>query len=298
MKCVHNHFRRVMISNNLNINSSKLRLIVNDINCSAKYSDRIANAQCHTDEVEYDGDRLDNPIFEGGGFIGTMTLSECQAACDSRTDSNGRPCVAIEWSDGGNEQSDSTAKSCALAWACDWTESWGGGSVFTRGTMSITFHCEISRQSVVCIMHWIGMWHNQTVLFYTEMLENAEIFAIWPFLRSSLCAQRMSCRSWRAWSWCLVITTWMASTYNLVINAMYVLMWCSLWNQNSQNVIVFWSGFGFGVVFARRCFVNLFFPPLDWQSVWIETVDADNRIDRGLGHWARFTGYLGTVCRL
>ena len=153
MKCVHCHFSRVIISSNLNINSSNLRLIVNGINYSAKYSDRIANAQCYTDEVEYDGDRLDNPIFEGGGFIGTMTLSECQAACDSRTDSNGRPCVAIEWSDGGNEQSDSTAKSCALAWACDWTESWSGGSVFTRGIESIKFHCEISRQSVVCIMH-------------------------------------------------------------------------------------------------------------------------------------------------
>jgi len=96
------------------------------------YSSRIANAQCYTDEVEYSGDRLDNPIFEGGGFIGTMTLSACQAACNSMTDSQGRSCVAIEWSDGGNEQSDSTTKSCALAWACDWTEPWSGGSVFMK----------------------------------------------------------------------------------------------------------------------------------------------------------------------
>jgi len=96
------------------------------------YSPRLSNAQCFTNAVEYSGDRVDNPIFEGGGFIGSLTLEDCQSACDSRKDSKGRPCVAIEWSDGGNAQSDSTTKSCALAWACDYTQSWSGGSVFTK----------------------------------------------------------------------------------------------------------------------------------------------------------------------
>merc|ERR1719334_2887547 len=77
-----------------------------------------------------------------------MTLSECQAACDSRTDSNGRPCVAVEWSDGGNEQLDSTAKSCALAWACDWTESCSGGSVFTRDPADVSIDGSASAASV------------------------------------------------------------------------------------------------------------------------------------------------------
>ena len=96
------------------------------------YSSRIANAQCYVDSKEFNDDRVNNPIFEGGGFIGTLTLAECQAACDSRTDSRGRPCVAIEWRDGGNEQSESSAKPCALAWGCDGTKHWGGGSVFMR----------------------------------------------------------------------------------------------------------------------------------------------------------------------
>lgn len=99
---------------------------------SAGYTSRIANAQCYTDATEYSGDRLDNPIFEGGGFIGSLTLAACQKACDEETDTKGRPCVAIEWSDGGNAQSDSTTKSCALAWACDYIEYWSGGSVFMQ----------------------------------------------------------------------------------------------------------------------------------------------------------------------
>jgi len=93
-------------------------------------SRRNANAQCYVEETVYSGDRLDNPIFEGGGFIGTMTLADCLDQCASRSDSKGRPCVAVEWSDGGNVQSDSTTKSCALAWGCDYTKYWSGGSVF------------------------------------------------------------------------------------------------------------------------------------------------------------------------
>jgi hypothetical protein len=92
------------------------------------------NQQCYVYETEYDGDRLDNPIFEGGGFIGSSTLDECWAHCEVSTDSEERPCVAIEWSDGGDAQSSTTTKSCALAWGCDYTEYWGGGSVYQMTT--------------------------------------------------------------------------------------------------------------------------------------------------------------------
>jgi len=101
------------------------------------YSDRRANAQCFVHEKQYDDDRKDNPIFEGGGFVGTMTLADCMAQCDVSTDSKGRACVAIEWSDGGNAQSAATLKKCALAWGCDFTRHWGGGSVFTKETVKI-----------------------------------------------------------------------------------------------------------------------------------------------------------------
>lgn len=56
------------------------------------------------------------------------------AECDTSFDSYERPCVAIEWSDGGIVQSSDTIKSCALAWGCDYTEYWSGGSVFKKIT--------------------------------------------------------------------------------------------------------------------------------------------------------------------
>lgn len=90
----------------------------------------LRNQQCYVYETEYDGDRLSNPIFEGEGFIGTYTLDECWAHCATDFDSKGRPCVAIEWSDGGLTQSSTTTKDCALAWGCDYTEYWSGGSVY------------------------------------------------------------------------------------------------------------------------------------------------------------------------
>jgi len=108
------------------------------------YAEWNFNAQCYVEETEYSGDRLDNPIFEGGGFIGTMTLSDCKSQCARRTDSKGRPCVAIEWSDGGKAQSDSTKKNCALAWACDYTTYWGGGSVFVRPNRWVSDSCDVS----------------------------------------------------------------------------------------------------------------------------------------------------------
>jgi len=110
----------------------------------------LQNQQCYVYETEYDGDRLDNPIFEGGGFIGTYTLDECWAHCETSTDSKGRPCVAIEWSDGGDAQSSSTTKSCALAWGCDYTEYWSGGSVYQMTTtVSVNAAAAVSDGEVI-----------------------------------------------------------------------------------------------------------------------------------------------------
>ena len=41
-----------------------------------------------------------------------------------------RLCVAVEWSDGGNEQSSDTTEWCALAWGCDYTEPWDQTTVY------------------------------------------------------------------------------------------------------------------------------------------------------------------------
>jgi len=110
----------------------------------------LQNQQCYVYETEYDGDRLDNPIFEGGGFIGTYTLDECWAHCETDFDSKGRPCVAIEWSDGGDAQSSSTTKSCALAWGCDYTEYWSGGSVYQMTTtVSVNAAAAVSGGEVI-----------------------------------------------------------------------------------------------------------------------------------------------------
>ena len=87
-------------------------------------------SQCYTSSAPYDGDRLDNPIFGGGGFIGRMTGDECRDRCDdgSNKDSNVRRCVAYEHS----SQNPADVANCALAWACDFTRPWNGGATYIR----------------------------------------------------------------------------------------------------------------------------------------------------------------------
>jgi len=92
-------------------------------------------SQCQANFAPYNGDRLDNPIFNGGGFIGQMTGSECAAECTNpaNVDGFGRPCVAFEHS---SQDYDSVAN-CALAWACDYTEKWSGGAAYIRAYMNL-----------------------------------------------------------------------------------------------------------------------------------------------------------------
>jgi len=90
---------------------------------------RNLNAQCYVEEKEYSDDIENNPVFE---YSDELTLAQCQSKCAKKTDSKGRPCVAIEWKDGGEAQKDSKKKQCALAWGCDYTGHWKDGSVFMR----------------------------------------------------------------------------------------------------------------------------------------------------------------------
>jgi len=90
------------------------------------------NAQCYTNNVQFDGDRLDNPLWSDDK--GVRTLSDCLLDCSLTSDANDRPCMAIEWSDGGSSLSSTESRACAFAWACDYTEVWGGGSVFVLPT--------------------------------------------------------------------------------------------------------------------------------------------------------------------
>ena len=70
--------------------------------------------------------RTDNPMFNGGGFVGSKTLAQCQQQCRN---TNG--CVAIEWSDNGNTYSSGTKRNCALAWGCsDVGIAWSGGTIY------------------------------------------------------------------------------------------------------------------------------------------------------------------------
>eukprot|EP00947_MAST-08B_sp_MAST-8B-sp1_P002944 g2944.t1 len=88
------------------------------------------------DKAVHHGDRTDNPVFGGGGFIGTLTLDECKARCDTDKGPRGRPCVAIEFVDGGGDSSGK--KLCALLWGCDYVRDWTGGSVYEKKEASRT----------------------------------------------------------------------------------------------------------------------------------------------------------------
>ena len=92
------------------------------------------SSQCYTSSATYVGDRLDNPIFGGGGFIGRMTGDECRSNCNdvSNKDSHGRSCVAYEHS----SQNPANLANCALAWACDFTKPWNGGATYIKNCNS------------------------------------------------------------------------------------------------------------------------------------------------------------------
>ena len=96
------------------------------------YSGQKAYKQCMVNETQYDGDSTGNPIFEGGGSIGTYTLSICKSFCSLRTDSYGRQCVAIEWSDGGQTLSSDSTADCALG-ICRYID---GSSLHTQNLRS------------------------------------------------------------------------------------------------------------------------------------------------------------------
>jgi hypothetical protein len=105
-----------------------------------EYSARMSEKQCFvsSDETIYSEDREANPIFGGGGFIGSLTLDGCKQACDNNLDSHDRPCVAFEWSDGGDDLSATDLRNCALAWGCSSTGDWDGGSVFMREMSAVS----------------------------------------------------------------------------------------------------------------------------------------------------------------
>merc|ERR1740123_1126437 len=70
------------------------------VDTSDRFGEQMSQQQCIGNETEYDDDDSGNPIWGG---IGQVTLAECMEHCQNDTDSYGRPCVAIEWSDDGQE---------------------------------------------------------------------------------------------------------------------------------------------------------------------------------------------------
>jgi len=80
-----------------------------------------------------DGNNVANPIFNGGGFIGTLTLEECAVRCEEK-----EGCVGFEWSnDEGLAAPATTKANCALAWACSRVEPWSGGNAYMRACAAI-----------------------------------------------------------------------------------------------------------------------------------------------------------------
>jgi len=109
-----------------------------------------AKKQCYVKKIQHRGDRLDNPIFEGGNFAGTMTFKDCKRACETQKDSKGRKCVAFEMSDGGRALGAHEKVPCALAWGCDYVKNWWGGSVFRLPKPSTSTCADIGRWARHC----------------------------------------------------------------------------------------------------------------------------------------------------
>merc|ERR1719412_1862470 len=87
----------------------------------------VHHAQCVTEKRGLpEGDLWHNPIWHKG----PTTLDECSRRCDREKDHRGRRCVAFEWRDGGDPHGPEEKRDCALAWTCDITNPWTGGSVY------------------------------------------------------------------------------------------------------------------------------------------------------------------------
>ena len=104
-------------------------LNVNLLHFAGNWGPRLPQKECHSNTTQYDGDTLDNPLF---GQETGLTLDECMTKCEETVDEYGRPCVAIEWKDGGEEQLANYTAKCNLAWGCDKTMDFGGNSVFMK----------------------------------------------------------------------------------------------------------------------------------------------------------------------
>merc|ERR1719175_248615 len=87
-------------------------------------------SQCFTSNMQYPGDRANNPIFGGEGFDLVGTADACKRKCDhpNTVDSRGRRCVAFEHS----SQDPDAVANCAFAWDCESTAHWSGGKVYRR----------------------------------------------------------------------------------------------------------------------------------------------------------------------
>jgi len=105
--------------------------IINDADeCCIMRWQKTKLGQCYADAKTYSNDRLDDPIFNGNGHLGALTLAECQAKCldPSSKDPKGRPCVAVEWS--ATSMNPAQKANCVLLWACDYTKPWTGGDAY------------------------------------------------------------------------------------------------------------------------------------------------------------------------
>jgi hypothetical protein len=71
----------------------------------------------------------EQPLFNDGASIGTMTLADCDKQCSSgRVDKKSRPCLAFQWGDGGLVLDEAQKRACYLAWDCSVRGDWSGGS--------------------------------------------------------------------------------------------------------------------------------------------------------------------------
>jgi len=178
--------------------------------------EKVRTSQCTVSSAPLPGDNKDDPIFGGGGYVGVMTLKDCETLCKdpSTVDKHGRRCMAVEFAKYNNLDKYGRA-SCALAWGCETTVPmaprpfdllnqltlglWDGGDVYKRRIGTKDDPPAVNQKPGAC---WV--YYDETALGACNLFHNNLAGNTW-FDGSNgepNCAERAGWWRYQTWSQC------------------------------------------------------------------------------------------------